>query len=257
MMATATTETPAATTARSPPAATACAVRTSVSLRRATRLATTVTRPIRTSAPTRTVARCGDSIVRDDLAEGEPGYEACDDGNEADDDGCVAAARSQRAAMGLSKRALRPAMTATKITPTPASAVVRAPHAAMDLPKLALKAATMETRSRPTPAATAAIRRCGDGVVQGGVEACDDGNQVETDACRTNCVAARCGDGIVQAGVEACDDGNNNDNDLCSNNCREISCGDNGGISADYRWANSNCDSGPATRGRTGAGNVR
>ena len=31
-----------------------------------------------------TLARCGDGIQRLDRAEGEPGYEACDDGNEDD-----------------------------------------------------------------------------------------------------------------------------------------------------------------------------
>jgi len=42
---------------------------------------------------------------------------------------------------------------------------------------------------------------CGNGVVEDG-EACDDGNDDDTDACLTTCVAARCGDGIVHAGVE-------------------------------------------------------
>ena len=119
-------ETPAATTARSPPAATACAVRTSVSSRRATRLATTVTRPIRTSAPTR---------------------------------GTVALRRLDRARRPRRGRAgLRvPVMTATK------------------------------------PMTTAvwcrALAACGDGFVQAGVEACDDGNQDNTDACVGNCRA--------------------------------------------------------------------
>ena len=33
-------------------------------------------------------ARCGDGIAREDLAQGEQGYEACDDGNNNDDDFC-------------------------------------------------------------------------------------------------------------------------------------------------------------------------
>ena len=28
-------------------------------------------------------------------------------------------------------------------------------------------------------------------------EACDDGNQVDSDACRNDCTAARCGDGVA------------------------------------------------------------
>jgi cysteine-rich repeat protein len=39
---------------------------------------------------------------------------------------------------------------------------------------------------------------CGDGEVQG-AEECDDGNDVDDDACRNDCVAARCGDGILNA----------------------------------------------------------
>ena len=65
---------------------------------------------------------------------------------------------------------------------------------------------------------------CGDGVVQPG-EACDDGNQDNTDACLSTCVAASCGDGFVGPG-EACDDGNTNDDDACSNSCALASCGD-------------------------------
>ena len=62
--------------------------------------------------------------------------------------------------------------------------------------------------------------RCGDAIVQDGVEACDDGNQVQTDACLNDCTSARCGDSIVQAGVEACDDGNQVDTDQCTSQCR-------------------------------------
>ena len=66
--------------------------------------------------------------------------------------------------------------------------------------------------------------RCGDGVVQGS-EACDDGNDIDDDACRNDCSLPRCGDGIVQSG-EVCDDGNSNDMDQCNNQCQASSCGD-------------------------------
>ena len=59
---------------------------------------------------------------------------------------------------------------------------------------------------------------CGDGMLDGDEE-CDDGNEVDEDACTSACVAASCGDGIVHAGVEACDDGNDVDDDACSNMC--------------------------------------
>ena len=71
-----------------------------------------------------------------------------------------------------------------------------------------------------------ALARCGDGVVQEGVEACDDGNDSNADACVGGCLAASCGDGYVQDGVEACDDGNGVDGDACTNACALARCGD-------------------------------
>ncbi len=42
---------------------------------------------------------------------------------------------------------------------------------------------------------------CGNGVVEGD-EACDDGNDLNTDECTDTCQVAACGDGYVQEGVE-------------------------------------------------------
>ena len=67
--------------------------------------------------------------------------------------------------------------------------------------------------------------RCGDGIVHEGPEACDDGNRVDTDACISTCRSAACGDGIVWSGVEGCDDGNPTGGDGCSATCRIESCG--------------------------------
>ena len=70
--------------------------------------------------------------------------------------------------------------------------------------------------------------RCGDGVVWAGTEACDDGDSDNTDACLNTCIVASCGDGFVQSGIETCDDGNNVDGDYCSADCSTITavCGD-------------------------------
>ena len=65
---------------------------------------------------------------------------------------------------------------------------------------------------------------CGDGIVEA-PEACDDGNDVDADACTNTCTLATCGDGIVALG-EACDDGNEVDDDACSDACVPASCGD-------------------------------
>lgn len=66
---------------------------------------------------------------------------------------------------------------------------------------------------------------CGDGVVDTG-EMCDDGNTIDTDGCSNTCAPASCGDGVVQAGTEECDDGNTDDTDACTNACTSAVCGD-------------------------------
>jgi cysteine-rich repeat protein len=64
---------------------------------------------------------------------------------------------------------------------------------------------------------------CGNGTLEP-PEQCDDGNQVDTDACTNLCRPAACGDGFQQPG-EDCDDGNDLASDAC-NECRSSSCGD-------------------------------
>jgi cysteine-rich repeat protein len=65
---------------------------------------------------------------------------------------------------------------------------------------------------------------CGDTFVQAG-EQCDDGNLSDTDAC-ISCKNAVCGDGKVYQGQEQCDDGNASNNDLCTNTCKTATCSD-------------------------------
>jgi cysteine-rich repeat protein len=73
---------------------------------------------------------------------------------------------------------------------------------------------------------------CGNSTIEIG-EACDDGNQVNTDACTIGCTVASCGDGTtrtdlttIDEGFEACDDGNEDRTDACTNRCKVASCGD-------------------------------
>ncbi len=68
------------------------------------------------------------------------------------------------------------------------------------------------------------VATCGDGVLESG-EQCDDGNVTTSDAC-VNCSDARCGDGVVRSGVEQCDDGNLSNSDGCLNTCELAVCGD-------------------------------
>ncbi len=70
------------------------------------------------------------------------------------------------------------------------------------------------------------LAACGDGFVHAGVEACDDGNDIDTDTCLSTCEAACCGDGVTWDGVEGCDDGNNVHTDSCLNTCQPNVCGD-------------------------------
>lgn len=68
---------------------------------------------------------------------------------------------------------------------------------------------------------------CGDGTQTEG-EACDDGNDINDDACTNACKEPECGDGIVN-GIEECDDGDNNNDtiaDRCRTSCKSPSCGD-------------------------------
>lgn len=63
---------------------------------------------------------------------------------------------------------------------------------------------------------------CGNGLVEDG-EACDDGNDVNRDACTSECEEAFCGDGIVWNGQEACDLGPlNSDTGDCGLDCQLI-----------------------------------
>jgi len=69
--------------------------------------------------------------------------------------------------------------------------------------------------------ADCSLATCGDGTLNTSAgEVCDDGNDDDTDAC-PGCAAATCGDGLVQTDVEECDDGNDVDDDDCANDCTE------------------------------------
>ncbi|MDD5751907.1 MAG: DUF4215 domain-containing protein, partial [Candidatus Peribacteraceae bacterium] len=71
---------------------------------------------------------------------------------------------------------------------------------------------------------TLRVPTCGDGIVTAARgEQCDDGNNIDTDACPNSCLLPRCGDGILQIN-EQCDDGNNTNDDGCSSTCAEEPC---------------------------------
>ena len=89
---------------------------------------------------------------------------------------------------------------------------------------------------------------CGDGLIRGATEQCDDGNTQNHDGCSSICVlqtcdqsclcdgwmppfvdglcAAACGDGQIR-GLQTCDDSNTLSHDGCSSACQIETCDQN------------------------------
>jgi cysteine-rich repeat protein len=63
---------------------------------------------------------------------------------------------------------------------------------------------------------------CGDGIMQAGVDECDDGNPISTDGCTDACTI--CGNNTT-TGPEECDDGDLQSGDGCDANCTVTGCG--------------------------------
>ncbi|MEA3272192.1 MAG: Ig-like domain-containing protein [Patescibacteria group bacterium] len=61
----------------------------------------------------------------------------------------------------------------------------------------------------------AQVGSCGNGLVDGAGEQCDDGNLSDSDGCVNTCQNARCGDGFVRTGYEQCDLGDAINGDIC------------------------------------------
>jgi len=163
-------------------------------------------------------AACGDQFVRQDVAEGEPGFERCDDGNDNEEDGCTSRCEPPRCGDGL-RRLDR------------------------ELGERGYEACDDGNDDNTDACLDDCMEaRCGDGHVRAGLdpgeagfEGCDDGNVDDFDACVEGCRAARCGDGFLRQdvepgneGYEACDDGNTDDDDGCAGDCSELraNCGD-------------------------------
>ena len=169
-------------------------------------------------------AVCGDGIVRRDLQPGDEGYETCDDANDDQEDGCTTLCGAHRCGDGI-----------LRLDEQPGSQL-----------------------SCETDEACSGQERCRDGrCLAPRYEACDDGNDDDTDACRGDCLAARCGDGLLRVDLpigseavcrpggddcpagercvagrcaneayEFCDDGENGNEDGCVEGCVPSRCGD-------------------------------
>ncbi|HWO23288.1 MAG TPA: DUF4215 domain-containing protein [Kofleriaceae bacterium] len=66
---------------------------------------------------------------------------------------------------------------------------------------------------------TCQLNTCGDGKVNPRAEMCDDSNLDDKDDCLSICQLNECGDGKVNPRAEACDDGNLTNDDGCNNDC--------------------------------------
>lgn len=168
---------------------------------------------------------CGDRRVE--------GSEECDDGNRTSGDGCSSECRREKSCLSGYE------MGSTGVCIPPTTRPKKPPK----FPKTCRNGILNEGeecdgfafRKGIPPGATCDYSTChaywcGDGRIRDG-EQCDDGNMVNTDACRNNCQSPRCGDSIVDAPGEQCDDGNTVAGDGCSPACRsegrseECACG--------------------------------
>ena len=112
-------------------------------------------------------SRCGDGHRRTDLTEDDEGYEACDDGNPSNEDGCLRNCVVARCGDGEVQSGVEGCDDGN-------------------------------TTDSDNCRNNCVLARCGDGVRistlqpgDPGYEACDDGNQVESDGCRNNCQPMR------------------------------------------------------------------
>ena len=64
---------------------------------------------------------------------------------------------------------------------------------------------------------------CGNGEIDSD-EQCDDGNFISIDEC-DQCVSTTCGDGVIQGITELCDDNNTLNGDGCASDCIIIETG--------------------------------
>ena len=136
------------------------------------------------------------------------GVEACDDGNDNNQDECTNEVGLGAAAMVSFNRESSVTMAiATMMTPA-----VKPLNATCDGIVQTDVEVMMVTANTDACLNDCSLSRCGDGYVYF-AQQCDDGNRNDLDACRNDCVQATCGDGITRSGIEECDDGNDIDGD--------------------------------------------
>jgi cysteine-rich repeat protein len=141
-------------------------------------------------------------------------WEACDDGNTVDGDGC--SADCQMVELGYK------CPIAGQLCTLCGNGVLEFGEICDDGNTASCDACSWDCTTI-TERADAAACTCGDGIVDPGEE-CDNGaanTPTAYDGCTPGCtLGPHCGDGMVQHPQEACDDGNRISHDGCSGVCQ-------------------------------------
>ncbi|MEZ4366949.1 MAG: DUF4215 domain-containing protein [Kofleriaceae bacterium] len=155
------------------------------------------------------VTICGDGVP-------DPG-EACDDGNDVDDDGCTNLCTLASCGDGVTQPGEECDDGAGNGDDRACTSGCQANVCGDGLRLIGEEDCDNGAANADDAACTATCHDnvCGDAAVWAGVEPCDDGNTASGDGCRGDCrKIEQCGDEELDAG-EACDDGNANPVDAC------------------------------------------
>ncbi len=161
-------------------------------------------------------AECGNGITEAD--------EACDDGNQVDDDGCTNGCTLPSCGDGILQQPREECDDGNDTGDDKCTNQCTLPSCGDGIVSTGESCEDGNLVDGDGCSATCQSESCGDGIKASG-EWCDDGNLVDGDGCSATCQKEGCGDGITSDG-EACDDGNAVDGDGCSSSCQEEVCGD-------------------------------
>ena len=164
-------------------------------------------------------ASCGDGHVW-------VGHEACDDGNVSNTDACLASCQPASCGDGFVRAGVESCDDGNASSNDACPTNCQPASCGDGLVLSGVEDCDDGNASDDDGCIACAAAVCGDGHLRVGVEACDDGNTDDGDGCLSTCTTAQCGDGVVHDGVEACDDGNASDEDGCLSTCLVASCGD-------------------------------
>lgn len=185
-------------------------------------------------------AECGDGFLREDAAQGAPGYEECDDANESNEDACIAGCLLATCGDGYVQRDVEfcdDGIESADCNEDCTLAVCGDGKVNTTSGEDCDDANTL-TEACEDPGVPCMVcgqdcvmvegARCGDGIVDTFYgESCDDGNVVDDlNGCSNDCqINSVCGDGVIQEQAEVCDDGYADDCGSCNADCSATGVG--------------------------------